>query len=1107
MDNITYEYDAFISYRHTEPDIAIAEKLLTMLEKYRVPSSVSKKTGVKKIKRIFRDREELPTTTDLSESIMHALKNSRFLIVICSPRTPASEWVKKEIEVFKELHGADKIQALLIEGEPEESFPEALNYEESVETDEAGNLISKIKQLELLAADIRPDELKGPKRISYGISEISDRRLLKKSIRLLKTERLRCIAPMFNCKFDELYQRHLRQTMGNIIAAALSTILLFASFTGYAVYMNRQLEVQRDEAIFQKHEVERQKLQVENERIMVEEQKELAQENERQAVAFSKEAEEQRREAEHQSRLAQENEKQALENLEQAKLQEALALYNESKATEQRDTVLKNQSLYLAGLSRQQQRSGNRAMALMLALEALPKNISSPERPVVQEAWDALSYSVNSVGFCKAVISCPGNIQDANYSPDGKIIAIRTDEKYLRLCSAENGEELARLTLDWGEFTSAQISPDGKTIVTGSKDGVIRLWDMANGNLLMVLKSSGSEIFDVSFSPDGSKLLSSEYGSAILWSVKSGAKLSALPVENQVVGTARFSPDGRKILTDSTDNTARLWDAESGKELLCFKVQDKSILSVGFSPDESKIYTSFGNSVAVWDAITGKQKFDYDAGTFIDSKAFSPDNRRFIAGLNNGMMEILDAESGKVLTKSYIRSAKVNSIEFSPGGRYMLTASNDGFVDLRNAVDGTFIKSVCNQTSAVKKASFSPDGQSIMVELWDKSVHIWNLSIDDSVPKLIGHSGKILSLHFSPDGKSIVTGSADGTVFVWDRAIRKITVRLIGHKGKINDARFSPDGSKVVTASEDGTVRIWDAKSGKQLQVMIKGDKYDANSAELSADGKRVISEGSLCTYILDAVSGKEISKIHSFNSADKTDIRAKFSPDGKLAITVSFNDSVQVWNSETGEFLSELTGHKGWIEQVLFSPDGKKILTTSVDGTARIWNPYTGKELMTLEGHIKDPAAAKFSPDGKYVAIGTTYDSLLRIWDVASGKIYKNIEIGASFFEKVEFSPDSKQIMIFAFNKVFVYNLESENLVAKIDLSEGPQGLILQAAFSPEGDTILIVPDFDSEATYIPENTVWFYQLDHDYLLQKANSILKGRHLTPEERKTFYIE
>ena len=117
------KYDAFISYRHTEPDKSIAEKLHKMLETYRVPSKIAKKIGKKKINRVFRDREELPTSSNLASSIEEALINSEYLIVICSPRTPQSKWVLKEIETFSKLHGHDKILALLVEGEPIESFP------------------------------------------------------------------------------------------------------------------------------------------------------------------------------------------------------------------------------------------------------------------------------------------------------------------------------------------------------------------------------------------------------------------------------------------------------------------------------------------------------------------------------------------------------------------------------------------------------------------------------------------------------------------------------------------------------------------------------------------------------------------------------------------------------------------------------------------------------------------------------------------------------------------------------------------------------------------------------------------------------------------------
>ena len=78
------KYDAFISYRHTPLDMEIAKKLHKGLETFRIPLPVQKKTGKKKISRVFRDQEELPIGADLTEKISSAIRESEYLIVICS---------------------------------------------------------------------------------------------------------------------------------------------------------------------------------------------------------------------------------------------------------------------------------------------------------------------------------------------------------------------------------------------------------------------------------------------------------------------------------------------------------------------------------------------------------------------------------------------------------------------------------------------------------------------------------------------------------------------------------------------------------------------------------------------------------------------------------------------------------------------------------------------------------------------------------------------------------------------------------------------------------------------------------------------------------------
>lgn len=72
MGKITY--DAFISYSHSEPDAFAAKKLHSMLEHYHIPGKLQKISGKKKISRVFRDREELPLSSDLGANIVRRWK-------------------------------------------------------------------------------------------------------------------------------------------------------------------------------------------------------------------------------------------------------------------------------------------------------------------------------------------------------------------------------------------------------------------------------------------------------------------------------------------------------------------------------------------------------------------------------------------------------------------------------------------------------------------------------------------------------------------------------------------------------------------------------------------------------------------------------------------------------------------------------------------------------------------------------------------------------------------------------------------------------------------------------------------------------------------------
>ena len=238
-----YKYDAFISYRHIEPDLTIAKILHEMIEKFNIPkhlrtvSNDENSINDKHIFRVFRDREEL-STKDLSTMIEEAIANSKNLIVICSKRTSLSPWCRKEVQLFKKIHGVNNIIPVLIEGEPDEAFIDELKNLKTTFINSEN--VEEEKNIELLAADIRPDEVKSPSFKGYEILEYSKdpklNELTKKSLDILKkSEIYRIVASMLNVNYGDLKLRHQERYLKRIIytsvAASIAMLVFVVSVT------------------------------------------------------------------------------------------------------------------------------------------------------------------------------------------------------------------------------------------------------------------------------------------------------------------------------------------------------------------------------------------------------------------------------------------------------------------------------------------------------------------------------------------------------------------------------------------------------------------------------------------------------------------------------------------------------------------------------------------------------------------------------------------------------------------------------------------------------------------------------------------------------------
>ena len=105
------------------------------------------------------------------------------------------------------------------------------------------------------------------------------------------------------------------------------------------------------------------------------------------------------------------------------------------------------------------------------------------------------------------------------------------------------------------------------------------------------------------------------------------------------------------------------------------------------------------------------------------------------------------------------------------------------------------------------------------------------------------------------------------------------------------------------------------------------------------------------------------------------------FSPDGEWLASASFDRTVELSDSTTGELRPHLDLHTGNVECVAFSPDGRRLASGGEDRTVRVWDATTGREVLGLRGHTDQCGCVAFSPDGRRLASAST-DGTIRLWD-----------------------------------------------------------------------------------------------------------------------------
>ncbi|HVK08918.1 MAG TPA: protein kinase [Gemmataceae bacterium] len=556
------------------------------------------------------------------------------------------------------------------------------------------------------------------------------------------------------------------------------------------------------------------------------------------------------------------------------------------------------------------------------------------------------------------------SVVGVTFHRDGRHITSVGADGRVKVCDWTTGREVFDEPCDvrrkFGTAGTAAFSPDGERLAAGSA-GVVKVWDWRNRQVLYALPAGGEgNAISVAFSRDGGRLASASTGQNVkVWDLNDrGQLVRTFPGHPHPVGALAFSPDGGRLAEASLGRCVNVWDTATG-ELRHTLVHTGNVLAVAYSPDGRRLASAGEDkTVRVWESATGREVLGLRGHTgMCEWVAFGPDpgGGRLASASKDGTIRVWDAtplqgdEGQEVFT--FPHGDEIRSVVVGPDGRTIAAAGLGPLVKTWDAATGEAGGGFDARAKTVFGLAWQPpDARRIATAAWDGEVHAVHVRDVRSGESDFALSGPAYAVAFNPDGRYLVTATGTGTIRVWDARAGESVGTLGTHNRDIRGLAFSADGRHLASAS-DGEVKLWD---------VTRLDK--------------------------EYLDGKPNPRVPPLRArVPGPSLNVAFSPDGRWLVTGGEDNTIKVWDVETGRLMWTLPGHTGDVYAVAVSPDGRWVASGGEDSTVKVWDARNEYRLArSFRGHTGLVASLAFaSTPGGLRLISGSRDHTVKVWDV----------------------------------------------------------------------------------------------------------------------------
>lgn len=570
----------------------------------------------------------------------------------------------------------------------------------------------------------------------------------------------------------------------------------------------------------------------------------------------------------------------------------------------------------------------------------------------------------------------------------------------------------------------------------------------------------GESIAAVAISPDERIAAAANARGVMIYDARSGLPLPSVrstPLPDSGAETPNISavtsvtalainPQGTQILAGTQEGRITLYDLLTGAEIAVWKDQGgRAINSLAYNSTGTRaVSADSSNQVIVW--TTDGQQFRRFSADRAVAYFWPLDEEVVISAGRDNLITAWDITRGVAVKR--IRSDVAHlSLALSPDGLYALTGGG-GTADGRGA-----------QVALWDLGTIKRDAQDVVIPVTTTTpLRLYN-----------GHTGEASQsqgVGFAADGELVVSAGSEGRLLVWNRDSGDLmTAFTVNGDADLRALAISADGQQALSGGDaDGTavLRLWDLRSAS-IVIDLKGHTGRTVGVFVpQPDGvARTILTGGVDDdprnpnddeqkdnlRVFDIASGRTIQQL---TGHEDLVVDVDISPDGRLAVSGSADNTVRVWDLAAGTGLIVGT-HNTPIRDVAFMPDGQSVVAISRGGQIIRWNALATDD--ALQRYV-DPAeterslqALTVSRDGRYLLTGSD-SRMVKLWDAETGAMLQTYQIEDRAVRALAFSPDGSKIIIGSVNGSLTLYATDGTLIRSLG---GHSRAVLSALFTDE--------------------------------------------------------